>query len=64
MVMDDLASVWGYSSAVLNTVPFHFFFKKKIIESQKLNNGNGTLQRRFQHKALDESKEGQKLDAV
>lgn len=61
--MDDLASVWSYSSAVLNTVPFHFFFKKKIIESQKKRNGNGNSnnKRRNYHKALDKHKEGQKL---
>lgn len=56
--MDDLASVWSYSSAVLNTVPFHFFFKKKIIESQKKNGNGNNKRRRNYHKALDESKEG------
>lgn len=63
MVMDDLASVWNYSSSVLNTVPFHFFFKKKIIESQKIKNenGNGNHTKRNYHKALDECKEGEKL---
>jgi hypothetical protein len=35
MVMDDLGSVWNYSAAVLYTVPFHFFFKKKHINAQK-----------------------------
>lgn len=59
--MDDLASVWSYSSAVLNTVPFHFFFKKKIIESQKKNGNGNNKRRRNYHKALDESKEGFKL---
>ena len=59
--MDDLASVWSYSSAVLNTVPFHFFFKKKIIESQKKNGNGNNKRRRNYHKALDESKEGLKL---
>ena len=59
--MDDLASVWSYSSAVLNTVPFHFFFKKKIIESQKKNGNGNNKRRRNYHKALDQSKEGFKL---
>ncbi len=57
MVMDDLSSVWNYSAAVLYTVPFHYFFKKKILDAERLYKSQN-LVKRSNHKALDESKEG------
>ena len=54
MVMDDLSSVWNYSSAVLFTVPYHFFFKKNIIEAQKIKENNGIP--KLNGNALDQSK--------
>lgn len=60
VVMDDLGSVWNYSAAVLYTVPYHYFFKKKVLQEKNMRKGNGngfsSNPKKSNHKALDESK--------